>query len=76
MIIRDYHGWIPPNAENDVHLTIGRVRRREECPVDTAEFIVGNGGPIREAVARAIHENGLEYTVKMGNAGVFVVVIE
>ena len=76
MIIRDYHGWIPPNAENDVHLTVGRVRKREECPVDTVEFIVGNGGPVRNAVIRAIHELGLEYTPKMGNPGALMVVVE
>ena len=76
MIVRDYHGWIPPNAENDVHLTVGRVRRREPRLAETAEFIVGNGGPVREAVKRALDELGIDWHEKWGNAGVLVGTIE
>ncbi len=76
MIIRDYHGWIPPNAENDVHLTVGRVRRREPRMAETAEFIVGHGGPVREAVQRALNELGIEPKDTWGNPGSITVVIE
>jgi len=76
MIIRDYHGWFPPNAENDVHITVGMVRKREPMIAESAEFIVGNGGPVRDGVGRALTELGLDWREKLGNPGVYVTVIE
>lgn len=74
MITKDYHGWFPSNAENDVHITVGMVRKWGKR--ETAEFIVGNGGPVRTGVIRALEDLGLEPKTTLGNAGSITVTIE
>lgn len=76
MIVRDYHGWRIQAAENDVHLTVGRVRRREPRLAETVEFIVGHGGPIRRAVIKALDEYDIEPRNTIGNPGSLTVIIE
>lgn len=76
MIVRDYHGWSMRAVENDVHQTIGTVRRRDPRVAETVQFIVGHGGPIRRIVTEALDEYDIEAKATIGNPGSFTVVIE
>lgn len=77
MVVRDYHGFTLQQALTDVEDTISAVRTQEmHRGIGTdAEFIVGHG-VIREKLIELLKNRGLDPSVKFGNDGVIVCVIE
>lgn len=73
MISRDYHNHTLSQAMEDVSNVIGHVRLKGERK--DAEFITGRG-VICEELLKVLSAHGLFPSLKLGNDGVVVCVIE